>query len=151
MLAFCIHAYTGGCLRNPICTRIILLSPHVSPSLLPHVLVTVRFFSLNFSHICLDRHSAVWSSSSTPTSRRSNRPKGRNSNAFLISLLFPTSYPEPACLPPPPRSFLVSKLVEQFWPRWIYAAQSERMLPPLRLAVCSTLIELPGLEGFLPS
>lgn len=67
--------------------------------------------------------------------------------------LFSFSHPKPACpppLPPPPRSFLVSKLVEQFWPGWIYAAQSERTATA-EAAVCPTLIELSGLEGFLPS
>lgn len=56
----------------------------------------------------------------------------------------------PALLPPPPRSFLVSKLVEQFWPRWIYAAQRENAATA-EAAVCYTLIELPELVGFLPS
>ena len=72
-------------------------------------------------------------------------------NAFFLFLLFPSSHPEPAW--PSPFSSLISCVrvsgavlasLDLCGSEWENAATAQA-------AVCLTLIELPGLEGFLPS
>ena len=109
-----------------------------------------RLSILSLGCIFLDRHRAVWSSSWTPLSREA--ADQREKEHCISYLPFIPFCPPWACLPSSSSSLFscvkvsgaILASLDLCGSEWENAAITEA-------AVCSTLIELPGLEGFLPS
>lgn len=158
LFAFHIHSFTWERVRDHICSRATLPSPRESPST-PCFFLSLGLFSSSLWIFVLSALIETVQFGLSISSPKPEKHQTKREKEKCISCLPPLPSAPPWARPPSSASSspssharvslcLVSKLVEQFWPGWIYAAQGERLLPLPRLFPPLHWLSFLGLRDF---